>query len=119
MDVTIEQMNEAIGVFMGGVPIQLRDRYITFGRKNSPSIKELKYHSLWDWLMPVWKKSAKRLFDIRGDLNDDKYLEAHRITKAFIDACQKVEIERAHEAVYNAVQFIQWYNKQKDNDRPY
>lgn len=77
---------------------------------------ELKYHTSWDWLMPVWKKAGKILFDIRGDLIGENYLDAHRITKAFIDACQKAEIENAHGAVYNAIQLISGYNQQKQKD---
>jgi len=77
---------------------------------------DVQYHSSWDWLMPCWAKAGEILFDIRSDLLDDKYLEAHRITKSFITACQKVDIGRAYKEIYNAVQFIQWYKKQQSDE---
>jgi hypothetical protein len=109
--ISTDAMNEAISAFM-----ELKIGSIHHRSPADQSVhivQQLKYHSSWDWLMPVWKKAGKVLFDIRGDLTDDEYLTVHRITKAFIDACQKVYIEGAHLAVYNAIQNIQWYNKQK------
>lgn len=115
---TIEQMDKAIAEFM-----QLEtdnESYLTPGRTRTVylidgiwvPLRKLKYHSSWDALMPCWKKAGVILYSIRRELDGEKYLEAYRITKCFLDACQKVDIERAHEAVYNAVQFIQWYNNQ-------
>ena len=111
---TIEQINEAIALFMGGSSIKEHGghRYVYYQSSCARCVDELKYHSSWDWLMPVWKKAGEVLYDIRGDLSDTRYLEAHKITKAFMDACQKVELDQAHKAVYNALQFIQWYNNQ-------
>lgn len=117
-EVTTEMMNEVIARFMGGKRVQHPEQ-IFFSEDHFGYVchkghwwneNNLQYHTSWDWLMPVWKKAAVILFDIRGDLNDEKYLEAHRITKAFMEACQKAEISKAHEAVYKAVQFITWYN---------
>ena len=115
---TIEQMNVELSRFEGR---KFYGKYTIdfYGPNTYNEWPEMKYHSSWDWLMPVWKKAGEFIFQIRGDLTDQKYLEAHRITKSFMEACQKVEIERAHEAVFNAIQFIQWYNKQKEvtNDK--
>lgn len=97
---TIEQMDLAIARFMG------MEGSDDFNRQN------YKYHSSWNLLMPCWKKAGEVLYNIRGDLAADKYIESHRITNSFMNACQKVEIGIAHRAVYNAVQFIQRYNKQ-------
>lgn len=121
---SIEQMNEVIGIFMGGkwVVKRIAGRnhrrfYISETLFNFvKNTLHLNYHKSWDELMPVWEKAGGIMFEIRGDLTDKKYLEAHRITKAFIDACQKVEINLAFKAVYDAIQFIIWYNQQKQND---
>jgi hypothetical protein len=111
---TIEQMNKTIAVF-DGYKISKSGKTYRKDNESSPyRVRDIKYHSSWDWLMPVWKKAGKILFDIRGDLTEDKYLCVHRITKAFIYACQTVDIESAHTSVYNAILNIQWYNKQKE-----
>lgn len=100
---TTAQMNIVIARFMG---LEGTDEFF---RQN------YQYHKSWDMLMPGWGKAAKVLFDIRGDLDDYKYIEAHRITKSFMTACQKVDIKGAHTDVYNAIQFIQWLNQNKNN----
>lgn len=61
---TIEQMNEAIGKFMGGFlrkPDERFEDYIWDHESYmSPLVckgkNELQYHSSWDWLMPVVEK---------------------------------------------------------------
>lgn len=104
---TIAEMNHVIGVFDGR---SFSGSHISdYTASDAP---KMKYHSSWDQLMPCWKKAGVILYSIRRELDGEKYLEAYRITKCFLDACQKVDIERAHEAVYNAAKFIQWYNNQ-------
>lgn len=110
---TIEQMNVAIArfekrKFFGKYTID------DYGPHHGLKYPEMKYHSSWDWLMPCWKKAGKILYSIRRQLCGTKYQEAYRFTKSYLDACQKVEIEKAHEAVYYAIQLIQWYNQQKE-----
>lgn len=119
---TIEAINLAIAEFMGLE--KDHHAYLTGGRFRTEylvngywlPLRKLKYHTSWDWLMPCWKKAGKILFDIRGDLIGENYLDAYRITKAFIDACRKVEIENAHDAIYNAIQLISGYNQQKQTN---
>jgi hypothetical protein len=118
---TIEQMNEAIARFMGMDRVQDKDdpgfewewvpspAHSTWCFYHPPP-----FDRSWDWLMEVWKKAGKILYSIRRQLDGDKYQEAYRFTKSYLDACQKVEIEKAHEAVYYAIQLIQWYNIQKE-----
>jgi hypothetical protein len=111
---TIEQMNVVLARFEGRM--WLRKYTIDdYGPEKHTFYPEMKYHESWDWLMPCWKKAGQILYAIRREIDGEKYIEATRITKDFLSACQKAEVLRAHEAVYYAVQLIQWYNKQKDN----
>lgn len=110
---TISEMNYVIGVFDGK---SFSGSHIT--DYTADSAPRMKYHYDWNQLMRAWKRAAKIIFDIRGQLSQDDYLEAHKVTKSFIDACQRVEIDKAHEAVYRAILGINYYNEnqQKQND---
>lgn len=93
---TIEQMNEAIALFMGNKPYE-DSRYGILW--NSPvdgkTCFSLQYHSSWDWLKPV----INEIFN---------YALAHpEQVKAIIDMSVVVDISAAHEKVY---QFISWHN---------
>ena len=114
----IAEMNEVIALFDGWIKNENgtfsngRDKFENRMLEFEPGI--LQYHLSWNPLMDCWKKVGKIIYNIRMALPRVKYLEAHIITRAFIDACQKVIIEDAHWAVYNGIQLIEWYNKNKD-----
>jgi hypothetical protein len=73
--------------------------------------EDVKYHSSWDWSRPVWLKFRELNFKV-----------AHRrwMHETFKDRLiadlTNGTIAEFHEGLYRA---IQWYNKQKANDRPY
>lgn len=95
----IDIMNEAIASFEGrkfnGYPIE------KFGTNTYNALPEMKYHTSWDWLMPV----IDEIF---------KYALAYpdRV-KPVIEMKVVVNISAAHEKVY---QFCKWLNQQKQKD---
>lgn len=77
------------------------------------ALMDYSFSRCWDGLMPVWKKLGAEMFEIRADLSTDKYLEANRITKDFMSACQRVEIDEAWQSVLEGINLIKWYNQNK------
>jgi hypothetical protein len=139
MEVTIDQMNEAIARFMGGTrvlhPSQKYSSEHHFGyvchRGHWWNENNLKYHTSWDWLMPVVEKIETPMFDKNGQFISRTGADVQILYKACIieyepdeesgDPCEETKIqvsgETKLEAVYNAVyQFITWYNQQKQNE---
>lgn len=133
---TIEEMNKAIAEFMGaesqewypknilypdqsGIHLSYPDKKFPDNEKYH-SLGCLKYHSSWDWLMPV----VEKIHAIRKE-------EAESITKDCISrygglitwtskisemsyeidkALRTIKIEKVHQTVY---EFTQWYNQSK------
>lgn len=60
-------------------------------------LKACKYHTSWDWLIPV----AKKCIDTHHDNGQDIF-----------EALHKCDIETLHKAI---VEFIKWYNEKKGN----
>ena len=96
---TTEENNRLIAEFMGAEIDGLNYRVVCYDNVKvcmRPSL--LQYHTSWDWLMPVLKK-------INLKLTPQNYDEWRMISKP---------TEYTIESVHNqAVQFIEWYNKQK------
>jgi hypothetical protein len=71
-----------------------------------------KYHSSWDWLMPV----VEKIEDL-GNYGVEIHLKSCNIFEASIDQsdlCIEGHFETKKESIWQAVvQFIQWYNNQK------
>ena len=78
---------------------------IEFPDKFTKDLWGLKYHSSWDWLMPVWKKitDISPVFDEYKECDTIGY-EAYQSVPIFLEL---VEILRVHEYIVN---FIKWYN---------
>lgn len=68
---------------------------------------DLKYHSSWDWLMPV----VKKIQQIRTPYFNKK----KPVMDALMDALMDVEVKSLWEAV---VIFIQWYNTNQSINQP-
>jgi hypothetical protein len=103
---TIEQMNQAICAFMGGYK---SNGYVWFyvgpdGFEHE-SGSFLKYHSDWNWLMPVWYKFV----DLR--FTDPMQQFKHSELKTTIGyAILYGSIKIAHGNIFEG---IQWLNKQQ------
>lgn len=106
---TIEQMNEAIALFMGLKPrlVQPPDpalRCIEVWHNNES--QSMKYHTSWDWLMPVVKKIKGMHFDI---LQRTLIMEYMHAAAPMNSALISIDIEKLHAGVYD---FLLWYNQQ-------
>lgn len=107
----IEEGNRLIAEFMGGELGLLaykkaaenvaKFKEVTHGLRNHP-LRELKYHSSWDWLMPVVEKINK-WFDEESDNYFDKILEDD-----FPDLCDLKITEKIERVWMAVVQFIKW-----------
>ena len=93
---TIEN-NKLIAEFMGLV-VSDRENYTSELHTNVDA--DLKYHTSWDWLMPV----ANEIIKSRDEQNADWDL-----TELKYALCT-TNIELIHQAV---VEFIKWYNENK------
>jgi hypothetical protein len=94
---TIEENNTLIAVFMDVDQVDID----TWLEDN----KELKYHSSWDWLMPVLKKIDSYANEVMSVDEFDNYRNSYRM----ISSPTHYDINY----VWNqAVEFIKWYNEQ-------
>ena len=108
---TIEN-NKLIAEFMGGEfanhncqPTAYWEFWKDEPPSNAPYIfnRHLKYHTSWDWLMPVYSKAMQETENDGGDEHFD-------LQNYFEDAAMNNRIDLAFSAV---VEFIKWYNLQK------
>lgn len=67
--------------------------------------KYLKYHSSWDWLMPVWKRLTGAVAGLTEE--GDYPVDFSTIMDMYAYHCEQVDIAAAHDIVYKG---IQWYN---------
>lgn len=110
---TIKNYNRGIAEFMGVTP----NEFGVYDFGNEQKYSELKYHTSFEWLIPVWKRinsilmpsgSFRFIFTIRPDF------------------CYILDNETDQEIVYNEhgateeelvyitiCEFIEWYNKIK------
>lgn len=113
---TISQMNEAIAKFWGGLKVPHPSLghphygyYTPFGWYNENNIK---YHSSWDWLMPVIKRVREMhsgiLKTVGGGVSG--YIKAAGEMNRGLISC---DIDKAHAGLYK---FIQWYNQSTQNN---
>lgn len=116
---TIEQMNEAIAGFMGYY-YQASKFYPKSGERGK-WFKEAKYHSSWDWLMPVVIKIEKLengrfgfTIDPWGiDIIDYKGVYDGHGEKVIVNVNREPSESALLNDYYDAVcQFLQWFNKQ-------
>lgn len=121
-----EEGNKLIAIFMGGryvykenVGTQVynkQDRHRIYGLKQINTyhmVRNLEYHSSWDWLMPVveeieslgWtvviEKGLCHIFSDKTPYIDDEFAN-----KSNGNITPKIEL-----AYKTAVEFITWYNK--------
>lgn len=111
--------NKLIAEFLGGYQYDNHDDFITFDETNNIfsndtiSLKNLKFHTDWNWLMEVVEK-----IESLGYSTELKFIAGLGNTMFFISGGAEVPLNRRIfktkiEAVYNAcVTFIEWYNEQ-------
>ena len=77
----------------------------------------LRYHSSWDWLMPVVDKIESiddGAFDINILKNGTQIFEYQADGKVIVDNVGMISFEDKIEHVFEAViEFIKWYNENK------
>lgn len=71
-------------------------------------LTDLKYHSSWDWLLPVIKTAKTKI----NKYDFDARQEASARLKAVTNEVCNINIENAH---FCLVKFITWYNTQSPN----
>ena len=113
---TTEEKNRMIAKFMGfkdlgnlvgGSPrVEKHVRGITY---QSYLYSELKYHSSWEWLMPVIENIESLSFNVEQSLGSCTIHPCVEKEPVF-ESYEKTRFE----ATYNAVcEFIEWYNENK------
>src|SRR5436189_5335054 len=76
--------------------------------KGTIHLTQMRYHSSWDWLMPVVKKINKT-WETSG-MDGDQFLPGEQIIQVIRLTLGQVDIETAHEQV---VKFITWLNSEQ------
>jgi hypothetical protein len=105
--------DKILAVFMEGYYNEKHDCITWSTVEKSPnkyetwiSVENLKYHSSWDWLMPVVKKC--RFKTSFSKANVDKFSE---LDKAITSCLCNCEISNLFEAV---IDFVKWYNQNNE-----
>ncbi len=82
--------------------------YYSPNKETIPPLSEQKYHTSWDWLMPVFVKlkSTERQIPTSDKMLFGKYMGA--VIRAIIDDAANTEI-----AFTKIVLLLNWYNKNK------
>ena len=118
---TIES-NKLIAEFMGGA--QKEDQmYLPNHAAECYKANCLAYHSSWDWLMPVVEKVTSLTKEKRY-IPPGKYLEYKEQRDKYDEQWEKLFDYQAYnffsgeiKSIYQAiVEFIKWYNSNKDNN---
>jgi hypothetical protein len=102
---TIEQMNEAIAEFMD---YSHGNRNREFNPDADHKDEEFKYHSSWDWLMPVVNK-AKALY-----LNYESYQMRNELKMRYRPIENELRNLSLINTQYCLFKFIQWYNNKSN-----
>lgn len=116
---TIDQINRAIAIFMGLIPVPAGT--IRLGDIKYPEVSEpfLQYHSSWDWLMPVVEK-IESLDNGRFGFTVDPWqvmIEDYITENTITITCVERERSAKNDFIntyYQAITtFLEWYIKQK------
>jgi hypothetical protein len=101
----MEENNKIIAEFMGAKLTKDLQIVYPIYEGDSSYVKNLKYHSDWNWLMEVVEKIYQT------NLYYDKYIDYN--SSMFTNG--KIELSTNKESVYNqCIDFINFYNKRKE-----
>ena len=75
--------------------------------------KSLKYHSSWDWLMPVVGKIERLGYRVEISLTEHNEAYAGIMTKDGTSLVWNVAEEKIEALYKTVIEFIKWYNKEK------
>jgi hypothetical protein len=106
----IQENNKLIGEFMGLI-ISNRENYDSQLHTNVDA--DLKFHSSWDWLMPVVEKiELIETIDVDILQNGTRIYEWRSGGLVIADNVANISYDRKIEHTYDAViQFIKWFNE--------
>ncbi len=110
--------NKLIAEFMGAEWRSWKDNKLSMYRFENPigdtyafHIKDLKYHSSWDWLMPVVEKIESLGYCVFQQ-NDACWIKVGRVGMKMPIISNLAENKK--EATWlTVVEFIKWYNQNK------
>lgn len=113
---TIEEKNKVIAEFDGIKHIDKKTYehwWYEFNDGKSAYAMQFKYHSSWNWLMPIVEKIEGIRHDVYHRFNIVIYGIRCRIESKYFhcNICKQIKIAAVHEAVF---QFCQWYLSQKN-----
>lgn len=91
----IDENNKLIAEFMGWEHSKNEDI-------DAYEMSNLKYHTSWDWLMPVVKRLSE-------EMSCGKIEELHDFYELFYYGLYEANINKVYSAI---LQFIQWFNTQ-------
>lgn len=139
MEKEIIECNKLIAEFMGFTPPKSGSNLLTpekvlvapDKKKSYISLNELKYHSSWDWLMPVIEKiENEKLGDIYLEINDTNYLNAVVELEIVGNVCHvnlygdmrtygrwiygEAHSTKLEAAYHTVIEFIKWYNNEQN-----
>lgn len=103
-ELSIEQMNEVIALFDGWIVSKKGKTKIFLKGTDYYFNVELKYHTSWDWLHPVWDKYQSLVFPEETTMK----IHLNYLARLAQDIAYGT-INEFHEKLYKA---IQWYNQQ-------
>lgn len=114
----INENNALIAEFMGAVRDASNcgndDDFMLRGERGFIYIKDLKYHFLWDWIMPVVQVIERLGYIVEIKLRSTLIIGSNSIINppfGYGEECSKIE------HVYRAVvDFIKWYNKNESKE---
>lgn len=121
----VQQSNELIARFMGAKIVNDTDyNYVVYGfPKKEPGdcyLRQMKYHSRWEWLMPVVEKIESIQMEKHGyfgvhihsnacTIQGTKFRSELRDEVYYFDIYSVTKLNATWHAV---TQFIKWYNEQ-------
>jgi hypothetical protein len=96
--------NKLIAKFDDYLNVDMYDRYFHKGIYS----EKLRYHSSWDWLMPVVKKIySLEYYELSGSKYIDTPKKVIKLKKNIKESIGFAEIENSFKAI---IEFIKWYN---------